>query len=138
MEELDEKDTELIKEAELAIKKIPDIKWRQFSLSCIGAAVRTKDGKIYSGPNISHPHAGQSSVCAEYSALTKAYSEGHGEIDSIVAFFHDGNRKSRVLAPCGKCREFLRLFGNPWVILEVEGKLKKLRLAEIHPYADNW
>jgi len=135
MRKLSEKDKELIKEAKKVARKFSKVKWEGQRLSTVGAALRTKDGKIYSGPDICHPQSGSSSICAEFTALSKAYSEGHTEIDSIVAYCYVNEKVKKILSPCGICREFLRLFGNPWIILDTK---KKAKLNEIHLFSDNW
>jgi len=38
-----------------------------------------------------------------------------------------------VLPPCGKCRQLLREFGNPYVILKLHSRYLKVRLAELYP-----
>jgi cytidine deaminase len=58
-------------------------------------------------------------------------SEGEGNIETIVAV--SSNRNYSVLPPCGKCRQFISEFGNPYVIVEVNGKLKKVKLSELCP-----
>jgi cytidine deaminase len=58
-------------------------------------------------------------------------SEGEEEIETIVAVSHkDGGY---VLPPCGKCRQFISEFGNPYVIIQLEGEIKKIRLSELYP-----
>ncbi|NIM47082.1 MAG: cytidine deaminase [Candidatus Aenigmarchaeota archaeon] len=132
------KDKKLIEEAKKVAKRFSKTKWKGQVISSVGAALKTKDGKIYSGPNIHHPDSGSCSICAEYISIAKAYSDGHKKIDTIVAYWYDNNNEQGVVNPCGKCREFMRLFGNPWIIINVNGKLKKVRLKEIHPFSDNW
>ncbi|MBI2653692.1 cytidine deaminase [Candidatus Woesearchaeota archaeon] len=138
MKQLTKKDKMLVEEAKKVAKKFSSVKWKGENISSVGAALITKNGKVYSGPNIDHKQSAPSSICAEYTALAKAYSEGHREIDTIVAYFYQSKRVQKILAPCGKCREFMRLFGNPWIIINANGKSKKVKLKEIHPFADNW
>jgi len=135
MKKITQKDMELIEEAKKVAKKFCSVKWKEEQISTVGAALRTKDGKIYSGPNIFHPESGPSSICAEYTALAKAYSEGYKEIDTIVAYGYRSEKEQKIMAPCGKCRAFIRLFGNPWVIINAK---EKFRLKEILPFCDNW
>jgi cytidine deaminase len=58
-------------------------------------------------------------------------SEGEGKIDTIVAFAY--KQGGHVLPPCGKCRQFISEFGNPYVIVQVGGQLKKAKLSELYP-----
>ena len=57
-------------------------------------------------------------------------SEGASEILTIVAV---NGKKNAVLAPCGNCRQLLREFGNPYVILKLRGRHVKARLTELYP-----
>lgn len=134
MRPLDEKDRELVDLAREVAKRFSSVRWNGEKLSGVGCALRTKDGDIFSGPNIDHPESAPCSMCAEYTALGKAYSEGHTEVETIVACWHK-NGDDGVIPPCGRCKEFMRLFGNPWVIIETDEGPRKARLDEIHPYA---
>lgn len=139
MEEVDKKDLELIEEAKRVAKKFSEetyfshITGEERKMSTVGAALRTKDGKIFSGPNIFHPCSNPASLDAEYVAGAKAYSEGYKDFDAIVAYWHkDG--KEKIITPCGQCREFLKLFGDPWIIFEADGKIKKEKNSKLLPY----
>ena len=137
MTRLDQKDKKLIEVAAKTAKRFSKIKWKGERLSGIGAALRTKNNKIYSAANIYHPES-PSGICAECIVIAKAYNEKNMGIDTIVAYFYWDEKNQRVISPCGKCREFIRLFGNPWIIINVKNKLKKVRLNKILPFADNW
>ena len=80
-----------------------------YSKYYVGAALVTKEGKIYSGCNIEN--GGIMSICAERVAFTKALSEGEREFDYIVVC---GGNKLNFLAddctPCGYCRQFMSEF----------------------------
>lgn len=131
---LSQEDEELVGIAGDVAKRFSNVRWNGERLSGVGSALRTKDGEIFAGPNIDHPESSPCSICAEYTALAKAYSEGHTEVDTIVACWHK-NEEGRIIPPCGRCKEFMRLFGNPWVIIETEEGPRKAKLDEIHPYA---
>ncbi|WP_139084585.1 cytidine deaminase [Bacillus sp. FJAT-27264] len=81
----------------------------------VGAAVRTKTGKIYSAVHL-EANIGRVSVCAEAIALGKAISEGESEFDTIVAVRHPDptqeNQKIEVVSPCGICRELISDYGK--------------------------
>lgn len=134
MRPLDEKDKELVGLACECAKEFSTVRWHGRRLSGVGSALRTASGEVFTGPNIDHPESSPCSMCAEYTALGKAYSEGHTEIKTIVAAWHHEGREG-IIPPCGRCREFMRLFGNPWVIIETSEGPRKARLDEIHPYA---
>lgn len=124
-EELSKQDLELIAEARDVIKK------RKSKRSSVGAALRTSSDKVFCGVNIEIECSAPCSICAEYAAIGTMVSEGENEIQTIVAV--SSNRDYSVLPPCGKCRQFISEFGNPYVIVEVGGKLKKAKLSELYP-----
>lgn len=140
MKKLDKKDYELIEEAKrVAVKFSKETYFSHISkstrqLSTVGAALRTKSGDIFSGPNIYHSCSNPASIDAEYVAIAKAYSEGHRDFDTIVAYWHKDKNNQKVLAPCGQCRELLKLFGDIWVILPTKAGLQKEKLSKILPY----
>ena len=68
----------------------------------VGAALETKDGRIYTGCNIENVSYGLT-VCAERVALWKALSEGAREFRQI-AIVTDA---ATVTPPCGACRQLL-------------------------------
>ena len=124
-EELSKQDLELIEKAREVIRK------RKSKRSSVGAALRTSSGKVFCGVNIEIECSAPCSICAEYAAIGTMVSEGENEIQTIVAV--SSNRDYSVLPPCGKCRQFISEFGNPYVIVEVGGKLKKAKLSELYP-----
>jgi len=68
----------------------------------VGAALETKDGRIYTGCNIENVSYGLT-VCAERVALWKALSEGAREF-ARIAIVTDA---PAVTPPCGACRQLL-------------------------------
>lgn len=72
----------------------------------VGAAVLTKEGKVYTGCNIENSAYGDS-ICAERVAISKAVSEGYREIEAIAVAGSEGNA-----FPCGSCRQFIFEFGG--------------------------
>ena len=67
----------------------------------VAAAVRCKNGRVYSGINCDGIHG----ACAEYVAMGMAISAGEREFDTIVAVHEKA--PNCVLAPCGNCRQML-------------------------------
>ncbi|KSU85801.1 MULTISPECIES: cytidine deaminase [Fictibacillus] len=68
----------------------------------VGAALLTKDGKVYHGCNIENA-AYSVTNCAERTALFKAVSEGDKEF-SALAVVADTKRP---VPPCGACRQVI-------------------------------
>lgn len=74
----------------------------------VGAALKTKDGKIYQGANIENASFGLTN-CAERTAIFKAVSEGQLDFDSIAVV---ADTKTPV-SPCGACRQVMAEFFEP-------------------------
>ena len=103
---LSERDRELIAAAGAAIRRCYRNDWQE-----VGAALRTRDGRIYAGVNLD-AYLGRMAVCAEAVALGRAVTEtGDGGIDIIVAVRHpkphETDRTIAVVSPCGSCRELI-------------------------------
>ena len=97
--ELTLKDKELIQAASDVIKKNYDnVNWWH----TVGAAVRTKSGKIYLGVNCDSVSHGS---CAEFIAMGAAITAGEREFDTIVAVL--GGDHEKILPPCGNCRQMM-------------------------------
>jgi cytidine deaminase len=88
----------------------------------VGAAVRTRDGRVYTGANIENA-AYPVSHCAERVAIHKAVSEGHRRIDT-VAVVADGREPAM---PCGACRQVMAEFGVRRVIVAPPGGRPRVR-----------
>jgi cytidine deaminase len=99
-------DEELIAAARATIKRCYRGGWQQ-----IGAALRTRSGKIFTGVNLD-AYIGRMAVCAEAVALGCAVVDlVDAGIDTIVAVRHpppeDKNQTIAVVSPCGACRELI-------------------------------
>ncbi|MBL8097872.1 MAG: cytidine deaminase [Anaerolineales bacterium] len=86
----------------------------------VGAALRTKGGRLYTGVNVENAAYPQT-MCAERVAIFKAVSEGETEFEVIAVVTNNGG------SPCGGCRQVMAEFGLDTVVLlaDGEGKLKK-------------
>jgi cytidine deaminase len=81
----------------------------------VGAALRTKSGRILTGCNIENA-AYPTSMCAERVAIYKAVSEGEKEFDVIAVVTPNGG------APCGGCRQVMAEFSLDMVVLIADGE----------------
>jgi cytidine deaminase len=97
--------------------------------SKVAAALRTPENKIFCGVNIDVEGSSPCSFCAEYAAIGTMVSEGYDRIETITGV----GRKQRVLPPCGKCRQLISVFGNPYVIVKNDGQLVKVKISESYP-----
>jgi cytidine deaminase len=85
----------------------------------VGAALRTRSGNIYTG--ICLDLACGIGTCAEHSAIAEMLKHRETEVESIVAI-----SDSRVLPPCGRCRELL---------MQIDAKNKSTQVIIAH---DRW
>ena len=70
----------------------------------VGAALLTKDGRMFTGVNVENSSFG-GTICAERVAFSKAIAEGEREFDAIAVASTDGKGW-----PCGICRQFMYEF----------------------------
>jgi cytidine deaminase len=99
-------DSELIEAARAARSR----SYSPYSKYAVGAAVRGKSGKIYSGVNVEnavYPLA----ICAERAAIFAAVSQGERAFVAIAVVTANGG------TPCGACRQVLAEFHVPRVIV---------------------
>jgi len=97
----------------------------------VGAALRTKSGRLYTGVNVENAAYPQT-MCAERVAIFKAVSEGESEFEVIAVVTNNGG------SPCGGCRQVMAEFGLDTIVLMAngEGKLvKEMTVNELLPEA---
>ncbi|XP_042544511.1 cytidine deaminase [Dipodomys merriami] len=78
----------------------------------VGAALLTRDGRVFSGCNIENA-CYPLSVCAERTAIQKAISEGHKDFRAIAI---SSDLQDDFISPCGGCRQVMREFGSDWAV----------------------
>ncbi|QJC89343.1 cytidine deaminase [Bacillus inaquosorum] len=120
---------ELITEA----LKARDMAYAPYSKFQVGAALLTKDGKVYKGCNIENA-AYSMCNCAERTALFKAVSEGDTEFQMLaVAADTPGP-----VSPCGACRQVISELCTKDVIVvlsNLQGQIKEMTVEELLPGA---
>jgi cytidine deaminase len=97
----------------------------------VGAALRTKTGRIFTGVNVENAAYPQT-MCAERVAIFKAVSEGEKEFEVISVVTDNGG------SPCGGCRQVLAEFGLNIIVLMADGSgklLKETTVKELLPEA---
>lgn len=97
----------------------------------VGAALRTKTGKLFTGVNIENAAYPQT-MCAERIAIFKAVSEGETEFEVIAVVTNNGG------SPCGGCRQVMAEFGLDTLVLFGNGKgelVKETSVNELLPEA---
>jgi cytidine deaminase len=98
----------------------------------VGAAVLTKDGRVFSGCNIENATYGLT-VCAERVAIFKALSEGAREFARIAVVANT----DRVTPPCGACRQIIWEFCGdiPVILANLQGKSERHQMKKLFPHA---
>lgn len=119
---------------DLAIKAM-EFSHSPYSTKRIGAAIRLSNGKIYTGCNIENASYG-GTVCAERTAIFKAYSENKKPIH--ITHVAVASAEDSPWPPCGFCRQVLAEFakGDTEVILtNTTGKEKVMTFTQLFPFA---
>ena len=108
-----------------------------YSHFAVGAALETKEGKIYGGCNIENASFTPTN-CAERTAFFKAVSEGENAFRriAIVGGKREGNLEKT--APCGVCLQVMQEFCDPEefeIILATDmDQYERLNLRDLLPY----
>jgi cytidine deaminase len=117
---LSKKNQELIAAATEAIEKRYRDDWQE-----VGAAMRTRDGRIFTGVSID-AYIGRVAVCAEAIAIGRAITEaGDRGIETIVAVRHPKPGEKgpvAVVSPCGICRELIHDYDAKAKVIVPQGK----------------
>ena len=115
-----------------AARAARDCSLSPFSNFCVGAAVETEDGKIYTGCNIESASYGLT-VCAERVAIWKALSEGERQFKRLAVVVDT----TPLTPPCGTCRQIIWEFcRNATVILaNLDGETEIVEMRELLPRA---
>ncbi|MCQ6523978.1 MULTISPECIES: cytidine deaminase [Bacillus] len=99
----------------------------------VGAALVTKEGKIYTGCNIENVSYGLCN-CAERTAIFKAVSEGERDFSYLVIT----GETDGPISPCGACRQVIAEFCDPKMpvlLTNVKGDEKEVTVEQLLPGA---
>jgi cytidine deaminase len=111
-------------------KEARDKAYAPYSGFAVGAALRTKSGRIYSGCNVENASYSLT-ICAERVAIFKAVCEGEREFEAIAVV-------AETLAhPCGACRQVLAEFGLDIqvIVADLGEKRKAYTVRDLLPAA---
>ncbi len=124
------KDLELMKMAEAARKYA----YAPYSHFCVGAALLTASGKVYTGCNIENA-AFTPTNCAERTAFFKAVSEGERDFVAIAITGGKEDEDPRFCSPCGVCRQVMLEFckGDFRVLLGNSEQMQAFSLNALVP-----
>ena len=116
-------------------KEARALSYSPYSKFAVGAAVLTKDGRVFLGANIensSYPLT----MCAERNALYNAMMDGYKKEDLVaLALIADTDEPC---SPCGACRQVIsELFPEdaPIYMASLNGKEKETTVKELLPFA---
>ena len=117
-------------------KKVRLNAYTPYSNFQVGAALRTKSGKIYLGCNIENH--GIQAICAERVAFAKALSDGEREFECItVVGAPKGKEPTEKCMPCGYCRQFMSEFVNDdfkVYVISNDDKIEEFSIEELLPH----
>ncbi|WP_082234028.1 cytidine deaminase [Halobacillus massiliensis] len=120
---------QLIEEA----KNIREKAYTPYSKFKVGAALLTKEGKLFTGCNIENA-AYPVTCCAERVAIFKAISEGYHQFQTIAVVADT----QRPVPPCGSCRQVMSEFFEPDLeihLTDLSGTVKTITMAELLPFS---
>ena len=113
-------------EAAKAARKNAYVPYSHFA---VGAAVRAKDGRVFTGCNIENASYGLT-VCAERNAIFAAVKEGVRDFETLLVTADTEGPVS----PCGACRqvmaEYQKVSGGKMSVL-FYGKDKILKFSQV-------
>ena len=123
----------------LALAAIEAMKksYSPYSNFTVGAALLTKDGKIYTGANIENASY-TPTICAERNAIFTAVHNGERQFEAIaIVGGHQGDVKG-ITAPCGVCRQVMSEFCSPdfkvILVTSKDGDYVEETLGNLMPY----
>ena len=114
-------DRELLERADAVAKRA----YAPYSDFHVGAAVRTRDGRVFEGVNVENA-AYPLGICAEKTALARAVSDGvrPGEVEALAVN----------ASPCGGCRQWFHEFRIERIIYRrADGDVAVATPAELLP-----
>ena len=116
-------------------KDARELSYSPYSNFKVGAAVLTKDGKVFLGANIENS-AYSMCMCAERNALYHAYMNGYKKEDiEALALCADTEEPC---SPCGACRQVIsELFPSdaPIYMSNMKGDVQETNAVELLPFA---
>jgi cytidine deaminase len=123
----------LIEEA-ISVVRPRQVGWNE--MGQVGSALLTRSGNIYRGVCIDV--SSSMGFCAEHAAIAAMVTAGEYEIDRVVAVKRSDDGAVHILAPCGRCREFMfqvdKANLDADVIVGHDGEMVKLRTLLPYSY----
>lgn len=120
----------LVEVARRTIDAVTDAGPDEDGVHTMGAAVRSADGRVFTGVNVFHFTGGP---CAELVALGAARAAGATELTHVVAV---GNHGRGVKSPCGRDRQVLAdLHPDIRVVLPTVEGIVSVAARDLLPFA---
>ena len=119
----------------LKAREARELSYSPYSHFAVGAAVLTKDGKVFVGANIensSYPLC----MCAERNALYHAMMNGYKKEDFVALALCAATDEP--CSPCGACRQVIsELFPSkaPIYMSNLKGDVQETNVLELLPFA---
>jgi cytidine deaminase len=97
----------------------------------VGAALRAKSGRIFTGCNVENATLGLT-CCAERVAIFKAVSEGERGFEAIAVVADTDT----LTPPCGPCRQIIWEFCGdvPVILANLKGKVEQQSAGKLLPH----
>jgi cytidine deaminase len=118
-------DEDLVRIASLARQRA----YAPYSKYRVGAAIRTRRGKVTAGANVENASYGLT-ICAERNAVFQAVNAGEKGFEAIAVVADD------LPLPCGACLQVLAEFCDPdlrVVLASADGRRDVVHLADLLP-----
>ncbi len=115
-----------------AAREVREKAYAPYSRFPVGAAVRTRSGRVFCGCNVENLSFGLT-VCAERAAVFAAVAAGDSEFDAIAVVADS----VQPVTPCGACRQVLAEFSQNLQICSenLQGARFQSTIAELLPRA---
>jgi cytidine deaminase len=113
-------------------KAVREKAYAPYSRFQVGAALRTRSGKVFCGCNVENLSFGLT-ICAERAAVFAAVAAGEKEFEAIAVVADS----AQPVTPCGACRQVLAEFSRDMVICSenLQGARYESTIAELLPRA---
>ena len=125
-------DLELMRAAEAARENA----YAPYSCFHVGAALLTKDGRVFLGCNVENVSFGATN-CAERTAIFAAVAAGAREFSAIAITGGAADKSAGFCPPCGICRQVIAEFGGAdmRILLGNAKKYESYTVADLLPLA---
>lgn len=103
----------------------------QYSEFAVGAALLSKDGRVFTGCNVENASYGLT-ICAERVALLKALSEGANSFTRIAIV----TESEIPTPPCGPCRQLMWEYGGDLDVIlgDLKKQTARYKMTELFPH----